>query len=76
MAEAEKDGGRNMKEKDEPIQLNESPIVYKCDPKKNTTCRKTSCQIFCFYSLNPFNSVDGKKYRYNANTKREEEVDG
>lgn len=65
-----------MSKKDEAIKIDHSPIVYKCDPSKNTTCEKTSCQTLCFYSLNPYNSADGKKYRYNANTKREEVVDG
>lgn len=51
------------------------PIAYKCDPKKNKTCEKTLCQKLCFFSLNPLDSVDGKRYRYNASTDKFEVVD-
>ena len=52
-----------------------SPIVYKCDPEKNKACTKESCQTLCFFSLNPLNSVDGRRYRYNDKTGKEEPLD-
>lgn len=27
-------------------------ILYKCDPNKNKTCKKTSCQDVCFLTRN------------------------
>ena len=61
--------------KQKQLEFNKTPRVYKCDPKKNKNCKKTACQILCFYSLNPANSADGKVYKYNANTGKEEVVD-
>ena len=43
----------------------ESIDIYKCDPKKNITCRKTACQNECFFTVNECYSVDGKPYIYN-----------
>lgn len=34
-------------------------IVYKCDPEKNTVCRKSSCQTYCFLTTYPEFSSDG-----------------
>ena len=54
----------------------QNPIVYKCDPNKNTTCAKTACQKQCQYTLNPYYSADGKRYRLNDDTNEIEELDG
>lgn len=37
-------------------------VIYKCDPNKNLTCAKTSCQKECFYTTNKNCSADGKEY--------------
>lgn len=52
-----------------------SDIVYKCDPQKNTECKKRSCQSLCFHTLNSKYSADGRKYRYNVNTDEFEDMD-
>ena len=64
-----------MKEGEKVLAFTKQPIVYKCDPSKNKTCAKTECQKRCFYTLNPFNSVDGKRYQFNADTGKEECLD-
>lgn len=50
-------------------------ILYKCDPSKNTECEKTICQSLCFHTLDAKYSVDGKRYRYNVNTDKFEDMD-
>ena len=40
-------------------------ILYKCDPKKNTGCSKTSCQTLCKYTTHEEYRANNKKYAYN-----------
>lgn len=51
-------------------------IVYKCDPSRNAECKKNSCQSLCFHTSNSKYSIDGKRYKYNANTDEFEDMDG
>ncbi len=46
----------------------ESIDVYKCDPIKNITCRKTACQRECFHTVNRNYSVDGVPYVFDEST--------
>jgi len=55
--------------------MSNSDIVYKCNPSKNTECEKTICQSLCFHTFNAKYSVDGKRYRYNVNTDKFEDMD-
>lgn len=48
---------------------------YKCDPKKNTECKKTACQNECFFTTCKKYSANGKEYRINADTNQFEVVD-
>lgn len=47
------------------------PWVYKCDPEKNTKCRKTCCQTDCFLTTHREFSKDGKQYRFQQGELRE-----
>lgn len=51
-------------------------IVYKCDPVKNTACRKTACQKECSHTKYREYSVDGIPLIYNSETDDYDEVDG
>lgn len=51
-------------------------IVYECDPEKNIECDKTMCGTMCFHTRHAEYSVDGRMYRYNADKKDIEPVDG
>lgn len=55
--------------------MSEYPIVYKCDPSKYKECKKTMCQKPCRYTTFSKYSIDGKRYKYNADTDRFEVVD-
>lgn len=55
--------------------MKDFPIVYKCDFEKNVDCPKTCCQKYCFFTFKEEFSIDGKRYKYNANTGREEDLD-
>lgn len=55
--------------------MNYIPIVYRCDFERNKECEKTVCQDLCFHTLNPDYSVDGKRYRYNADSDEYENLD-
>ena len=48
---------------------------YRCDFEKNKNCLKTECQTNCFFTANPENSVDGKRYVFNVDTFEFEAVD-
>lgn len=50
-------------------------IVYRCDPEKNATCRKTACGKECNFTTQPEYSADGIKYRYNEDTSDYERMD-
>ena len=52
--------------------MKDYPIVYKCNPEKNTNCKKTLCQKDCFFTYNKDYSEDGKRYKYNADTDKTE----
>lgn len=43
----------------------ERQILYKCDPKKNDGCRKTSCQKECFFTTHEEYRANNKEYIYN-----------
>lgn len=68
-------GTAMMKQEAKMLVFNQNPVVYKCDPNKNVTCRKTACHNPCFYTLNPAYSADGKRYRLNDNTNEIEDLD-
>lgn len=53
---------------DEIFQMKRGTTFYKCDPSKNTDCRKTACQNECKYTTKAECSADGKKYRFNVMT--------
>ena len=55
--------------------MNDFQVVYKCDYKRNKECKKTMCQDLCFHTKNPDYSVDGKRYKYNADTDKLEAMD-
>jgi hypothetical protein len=53
------------------------PWIYKCDPEKNSECRKTGCQRECFHTLHKEYSKDGKQYRFQQGELRERgEING
>lgn len=47
------------------------PWFYKCDPEKNSECKKTGCQRDCFLTLHKEYSKDGKEYRFQQGKLRE-----
>lgn len=55
--------------------MNNIPIVYKCDFERNKECKKTVCQELCFHTLNPEYSIYGKRYKFNVNTGKLENLD-
>jgi hypothetical protein len=57
------------------IAMNENQFVYICDPSKNKECEKTSCKYFCKFTTHPEYSIDGKRYKINADTGKLEAVD-
>ena len=51
--------------------------LYKCDPKKNTECKKGyACQNLCFMTTRRDFSRDGKPHRYDEESGIYERVDG
>lgn len=64
-----------MGEKQKGTAMNDIPIVYKCDFERNKECKKTVCQELCFHTLNPEYSIDGKRYKFNVNTGKLENLD-
>ncbi len=55
--------------------MNENQFVYICDPSQNKECEKTSCKYFCKFTTHPEYSIDGKRYKINADTGKLEAVD-
>ncbi len=55
--------------------MNDFPIVYECDYKRNKECPKTVCQDLCFHTKDAKYSIDGKRYKYNADTDKLEDLD-
>lgn len=43
----------------------ERQILYKCDYKKNTECKKTACQQECFFTTKEKYRANNKVYVYN-----------
>lgn len=59
--------GRKPKKPIEPVKdADFIPIpdkfLYKCDPAKNDTCKKTFCQGLCFYTSKKYCRADEQKY--------------
>ena len=46
--------------KEEPRKDYETPILYRCDPEKNTDCPKTACQRWCVLTTVQEFSTDGR----------------
>ena len=44
---------------------NENKTLHKCDPKKNTECRKTACQTECFFTTHKEYRANNKVFMYN-----------